>query len=324
MSNIYWRLVFTFIVSYRATKVHVWAGISLEGATGICIFDGVMDGPLYIQILQQTLLPFLRDVLPHGHRFMADNDPKNASRLNQQFVADSRINCWRTPAESPDCNPIKNLWHELKEFIRRETKPLTKDELVAGIIAFWKTVDKQKCTKYIRHLRKVVPKVIELHGAATGYWYAQIFLARCIFVQGEKFQFIYKFICWEVFQPIKMGGSCIRGRSLFLMTWRRECVHPHNLSNGRREFAPPAWPIKGEEGVCASWMTHQRGGGHADIYLSRDHIVQIKHFRKCLRLLDYIETFAHTICEILLLFQYCVGKDVKLPNRHLLERWRML
>eukprot|EP00731_Ephydatia_muelleri_P038430 Em0758g5a len=68
----------------RATKVHVWAGISLEGATGICIFDGVMDGPLYIQILQQTLLPFLRDVLPHGHRFMADNDPKNASRLNQQ------------------------------------------------------------------------------------------------------------------------------------------------------------------------------------------------------------------------------------------------
>ena len=162
-------MVFTFIISYRATKVHVWAGISLEGATGICIFEGVMDGPLYVQILQKTLLPFLRDVLPHGHRFMADNDPKNASRLNQQFVADSRINWWRTPAESPDCNPIKNLWHELKAFVRRETKPLTKDELVAGIIAFWKTVDKQKCTKYIRHLRKVVPKVIELHGAATGY-----------------------------------------------------------------------------------------------------------------------------------------------------------
>eukprot|EP00731_Ephydatia_muelleri_P012243 Em0006g1137a len=114
----------------RATKVHVWAGISLEGATGICIFDGVMDGPLYIQILQQTLLPFLRDVLPHGHRFMADNDPKNASRLNQQFVADSRINCWRTPAESPDCNPIKNLWHELKEFIRKKQSPLLRMNLL--------------------------------------------------------------------------------------------------------------------------------------------------------------------------------------------------
>jgi len=27
-------------------------------------------------------------------------------------------------------NPIENLWHELKEFIRREVKPRTKQELV--------------------------------------------------------------------------------------------------------------------------------------------------------------------------------------------------
>ena len=31
------------------------------------------------------------------------------------------------------------------------------------------TVDQNKCLKYIGHLRKVMPKVIELHGAATGY-----------------------------------------------------------------------------------------------------------------------------------------------------------
>ena len=32
-------------------KVHVWAGISMRGATHICIFDKIMDGPLYIKIL---------------------------------------------------------------------------------------------------------------------------------------------------------------------------------------------------------------------------------------------------------------------------------
>ena len=48
-------------------------------------------------------------------------------------------------------------------------KPHNKDELVKGIIDFWKTVDKDKCIKYIRHLRKVIPKIIEVEGAATGY-----------------------------------------------------------------------------------------------------------------------------------------------------------
>ena len=31
------------------------------------------------------------------------------------------------------------LWHELKEYMRREIKPRTNDELIAGIIVFWHT-----------------------------------------------------------------------------------------------------------------------------------------------------------------------------------------
>ena len=60
--------------------------------------------------------------------------------------------------ESPDTNPNKNLWHELKEYVRIEVKPLNQLELVTGIINFWKSVEK-KCTG---HLRKVLPKIIEL------------------------------------------------------------------------------------------------------------------------------------------------------------------
>ena len=44
------------------TKVHVWAGISKKGATGICIFEGTMDdATLYCKILERTLLPFLQE-----------------------------------------------------------------------------------------------------------------------------------------------------------------------------------------------------------------------------------------------------------------------
>ena len=100
---------------------------------------------------------------------MQDNDPKHTSKLGHKFLNDNGVNWWYTPPESPDINPIENLWHELKEFIRREIKPKTKDELVNGILRFRETVDFIKCKKYIRHLDKVLPKVIELEGDATGY-----------------------------------------------------------------------------------------------------------------------------------------------------------
>jgi len=46
----------------------------------------------------------------------------------------------------------ENLWHELKEYIRREVKPTRKDELIAKIEEFLGSVSGEKCRKYIRHL----------------------------------------------------------------------------------------------------------------------------------------------------------------------------
>lgn len=100
---------------------------------------------------------------------MQDNDPKHCSNYAKRYYEEKSINWMKTPAESPDLNPIENLWHEIKEFLRRETKPKTKDELINGIKQFWTTVSVEKCQKYIGHLRKVIPKVIEVDGAAAGY-----------------------------------------------------------------------------------------------------------------------------------------------------------
>ena len=97
---------------------------------------------------------------------MQENDPKHCSRIAKQFFEDNNVNWWRTPPESPDLNPIENLWHELKEFLRDRVKPKDQSELVEGIKSFWGTVDREKCVKYISHL---IPKVIELQSDATGY-----------------------------------------------------------------------------------------------------------------------------------------------------------
>lgn len=87
-----------------------------------------------------------------------------------KFIEENNINYWPTPAESPDLNAIENLWHELKHHLRRRVKPTTKAELVNGINDFWSTkITPEKCQKYIGHLQKVLPVVVQRDGRASGY-----------------------------------------------------------------------------------------------------------------------------------------------------------
>ena len=100
-----------------------------------------------------------------------DNDPKHTSRRAQAFMENNGINWWRTPPESPDLNPIEDLWHELKFYLASKVKPQTKQQLVDGIRKFWtEKLTADKCSRYIDHvLKKVIPVVVEACGAATQY-----------------------------------------------------------------------------------------------------------------------------------------------------------
>ena len=72
-------------------KVHIWGGITKEGQTGICVFEGIMDLFLFIEILEIMLVPFIEAKYPTHHKFMQDNDPKHTSHHVQDFIRNQLV-----------------------------------------------------------------------------------------------------------------------------------------------------------------------------------------------------------------------------------------
>ena len=150
-------------------KVHVWAGISKRGATCLVMFQGIMTATRYGDILTASLIPFVHKAYPDGYRLYQDNDPKHTSRYIQAFFACNSITWWKSPAESPDLNPIEKVWGSMKNFLREKHKPRNMGELKEGIRTFWKQMTPKMCSRYIDHLQKVMPDVIAATGAPSGH-----------------------------------------------------------------------------------------------------------------------------------------------------------
>ena len=152
-------------------KIHVWAGISKQGATGIVMFDGILTATRYRDNLGVSSIPFIQMAYRGDHRLHQDNDPKHTFQYVQNFFDDHSINWWRSPAESHDLNPIEKVWGSMKTYLKDKYKSKNMAQHKAGIKQNWKKLTPEVCTRYINHLSNVIPDVIE-EGAPSGHQYS--------------------------------------------------------------------------------------------------------------------------------------------------------
>jgi len=90
-------------------SVHVWNGISKNGTTDITIFIGVTYSSGYQTILKDYLLPFIGRAYPKCHRLVTDNDPRDISRSNTEWMKANNINLWPTQLESRGWKRMKRI-----------------------------------------------------------------------------------------------------------------------------------------------------------------------------------------------------------------------
>jgi len=87
-----------------------------------------MDQHIYTDILENVMLPYGRDEMPLVWTFQQDNNSKHTSKKARKWLEQKSIRGMNWPAQSPDLNPIENLWADVKKKVS-EAKPNNNDDL---------------------------------------------------------------------------------------------------------------------------------------------------------------------------------------------------
>lgn len=155
-------------VKHGGGNIKLWGAFSWYGVGPIYWIKEIMDQNEYAHILQEIMLPFAEDHMPLIWKYQQDNDPKHTSRRAKQFFGDNRVNVLPWPSQSPDLNPIENLWTYLKNAVGKH-KTKNKQELWEIIKAEWKAIPLELCQKLVDSMPTRCGEVIKHKGHKTKY-----------------------------------------------------------------------------------------------------------------------------------------------------------
>ena len=121
----------------RPTSVMVWACIAKGGVGRLQVINGIVNAEKYVtEILTRKLLQSAKDVFGQEVAdrrqfvFQQDSAPCHVAKRSMQWLKDERVEVLDWPGNSPDLNPIENLWSRLKRLVGG-WKPSNRPELIA-------------------------------------------------------------------------------------------------------------------------------------------------------------------------------------------------
>jgi len=148
-------------------KVFAWGGFSVRGKTSLFCFTQIMDAKFYVEILEKHLQE-INSMLGNNWRLQQDNDPKHTSHHAKEFLKENVPEVIDWPSNSPDLNPIENLW----AIVKRNTElriPSNLAELQQFMIEEWNAIPNNLLINLVNSMKNRCALIIKNNGERICY-----------------------------------------------------------------------------------------------------------------------------------------------------------
>ena len=151
----------------------------------IVFISGTVNQHVYIEVLQQSLEPFVEALAADGItnlEFEQDNARPHKSKRTMDFLRDlarkHRLIIMEWPPNSPNLSPIEDLWAHLKDELRQQFPEIAKFKgspqtikamLRDALLKIWWKVGEEFLTHLINGMPKRVQEVIAVRGWYTSH-----------------------------------------------------------------------------------------------------------------------------------------------------------
>ncbi len=133
-------------------------------------------------------------MLPSADHLFKDADfifqhylaPAQTAKSTKSWLNDHGVGVLDWPANSPDLNPVENLWDNVKRKMRNK-RPKNADELKATVKETWASIPPQQCHKLITSMPHQIEAVIKAKGALPSIEY--IYRKLTYFPEGQQWFF---------------------------------------------------------------------------------------------------------------------------------------
>ena len=158
--------------------VHVWGCIGGDGTKGpLLIWDRDLVGNITAETYTYYVTPLIQAFLQEHELFrvgtgnaffMQDNASPHRAIATKEYFYERGIRLLWWPANSPDLNPIENVWRLLKARVQRRY-PKTKAELKQYITEEWERIELKDIKKYTSSMHERCEAVLKANGGPTPY-----------------------------------------------------------------------------------------------------------------------------------------------------------
>jgi len=158
--------------NFEKNSVNVWAYINYEGTGRIFKFDGTMNKTKYKKMLQRNLFIALEDPDDSDDEltYMQDGASYHRAKLVKDWLRDNDVDFIEWPAQSPDLNPIENVWALVRnELWKRRKEIKTNRDTWRLSVEIFNNMSLQYIRKLYNSMPKRVDSVIKLKGNRTNY-----------------------------------------------------------------------------------------------------------------------------------------------------------